>query len=231
METFIRKELKYLISDQQKKELLLALANDIEPDAYPESNIYSIYLDTPNYDLMRICDGKPSFRQKVRLRSYHPVIKPTDQVFLELKKKSNGVCAKIRCEFTLEEALTFLDNPIGFDQASKEMAHVLDRFPLKLCFALYAHRFCYKWKDRSDLRITIDDDLTYRTQNIYFGRNAWEEPLLKPDQNILEIKCAQNLPLKLVRVLEALQIKPASFSKAGQVYAKCLERTSKVCSI
>ncbi len=231
METFIRKELKYLISDQQKKELLLALANDIEPDVYPESNIYSIYMDTPHYDLMRICDGKPSFRQKVRLRAYHPVTKPTDPVFLELKKKSNGVCAKIRCEFTLEEALAFLDTPIGFDQASKEMAHVLKHFPLDFCFALYAHRFCYKWKERPDLRITIDDDLTYRTQNLYLGRNKCEEPLLNPGQNILEIKCGQNLPLKLVRTLEALQIKPASFSKAGQVYAKCLERNTLKCSI
>lgn len=231
METFIRKELKYLISDQQKIELLKSLATNIEKEAYFESNIYSIYLDTPNFDLMRVCEGKPFFRQKVRLRSYAPVTKPSDDVFLELKKKAKGVCHKIRCEFSLEEALAFLDQPVGFDQASKELAHVLEYFPLDFCFALYAHRYSWKWKDRPDLRITIDDTLTYRTEDLSLGHSPDEKSLLPPGQNILEIKCAQNLPLKLVRTLEALSIKPVSFSKAGQVYRKCLERNSLPCSI
>lgn len=229
METFIRKELKYRISDAQKEKFLAAIADFIEPDLYPESNIYSIYLDTAQLDLLRICEGKPAFRQKVRIRAYQESTSPEDTVFFELKKKAEGVCMKSRSPFTLKNLCRFLSEPDGFDQNSKELAHVLEQWPLEMRFALYAHRHCWKWKGREDLRITIDDTLTYRLCDQYLGKSKNDQPLLKEGENILEIKCAQNLPRELAGILFENSIQPASFSKAGQVYAKLLERNQTLC--
>lgn len=229
METFIRKEIKYKISDAQKKTLFERIAGHIEPDLYPDCNIYSLYLDTDQMDLMRICEGKPEFRQKVRIRSYQEATHADDPVFLELKKKSEGICFKCRSEFTLDTLGRFLQEPEASDQTRAELSHVLSVWPLQVRFALYAHRRCWIWKGRPDLRMTVDDELTWRDRDLYLGRSSAEQPLLEKGQNILEIKCAQNLPRELVDALFETSIVPASFSKAGQVYQRMLERKQTVC--
>lgn len=224
METFIRKELKYKISDQQKTKLLAAINNQIQPDQFFDCNIFSMYFDTPNLDLLRRCEGNPGLKVKVRLRSYQPIQDGKTPVYLELKKKSEGICFKTRHEFTMSTLKTFLQTLQPTDQATREMASLLSRYQLIPQFVLYAHRRCYVWKTRADLRITIDDKLTFRTSSLTLTHNEIDESILEDGMNILEIKCASNLPLELCKVLNALKIKPASTSKAGLAYSKLMER-------
>lgn len=224
METFIRKEIKYKITDQQKALFLARMKAFLESDQYPESTIYSIYLDTDQFDLLRICQGKPDFRQKVRIRSYAPVDSRSGQVFLELKKKVGKTGFKTRSAFEAGQLEDFLACPQGFDQATGEMAALLSRWKLKPQFCLQAHRFSYAWRGIADLRITIDDAITFRQESCSLQASRNDQPLLEPGWNIMEIKCSHNLPLELVRTLFDLSITPVSFSKAGQVYARILER-------
>ncbi|MBF0578360.1 polyphosphate polymerase domain-containing protein [Erysipelotrichaceae bacterium RD49] len=224
METFIRKELKYKISDQQKSKLLAAIENQIQPDQFFDCTIFSMYFDTPNLDLLRRCEGNPGLKVKVRLRAYKPVVDGQIPVFLELKKKTEGICFKTRHEFTMPSLHAFIQDLQPTDQATREMASLLSRYSLIPQFVLYAHRRCYVWKNRADLRITIDDKLTFRTSNLTLTHNELDESILEEGMNILEIKCASNLPLVLCKVLNALEIKPASTSKAGLAYSKLMER-------
>lgn len=50
---FQRFELKYLLTETQLREVLAAMAPHMEPDEYPHSSIRSLYLDTPDFRLVR----------------------------------------------------------------------------------------------------------------------------------------------------------------------------------
>lgn len=84
--TFRRVEDKYIISDEQMRELLDLAGDKLWPDRYPTSNMHNLYFDTKNHDLiMRANDSEP-FRKKIRVRSYVEPQKNSD-VFIEIKTK------------------------------------------------------------------------------------------------------------------------------------------------
>lgn len=220
---FNRKELKYRITDAQKLALCKGLEGLIVPDAYFDYRVYTIYLDTPDLALMRASQNVTGYKEKVRVRSYLPVCDANVPVYLEVKKKIEGVCAKRRKKTTLEQ----IESRLAFrgqDICSKDLERIACQYPLQPAFFLSAHRNCYVWKDDPSLRITFDDHLLYRTTVLSLNLDERaDKPLLDKGQGILEIKAAGNLPLVLVRLLASLHLQPASFSKAGAVYRKLKE--------
>ncbi len=92
---FERRELKYRITDAQRAALEAAFDARTVPDEHGESTICNIYYDTADYRLIRASLEKPAYREKLRLRSYG-VTEPGGEVFLELKKKYNGIAYKRR---------------------------------------------------------------------------------------------------------------------------------------
>ena len=87
---FERYEVKYLISKELKEVLLNEQSDQIVPDAYGKSTIRNIYYDTKDFRLARISMEKPDYKEKLRLRSYKKA-NAEDEVFLEMKKKVNGI--------------------------------------------------------------------------------------------------------------------------------------------
>ena len=83
---FARYEVKYLMSKSQKKELQQEMEPHMQADAYGKSTVCSLYLDTPDFRLIRRSLEGPEYKEKIRLRSYG-VAGPQTRVFLELKKK------------------------------------------------------------------------------------------------------------------------------------------------
>lgn len=68
------------------------------------------------------------------------------------------------------------------------------------------------------LRLTFDDRLSYLDCH---GRTSSWQPIIAPDESILEIKSAGPYPPWLVAVLSAQGIYPASFTKYGNAYQRC----------
>lgn len=68
------------------------------------------------------------------------------------------------------------------------------------------------------LRLTFDDRLSYLDCH---GRTSSWQPIVAPDESILEIKSAGPYPPWLVAVLSAQGIYPASFTKYGNAYQRC----------
>ena len=84
---FKRLEKKYMLTDEQYKQLTDALSEHIVPDRFGKSTINNIYFDTPNYRLIRASIEKPTvYKEKLRIRSYGEPT-PDSNVFVELKKK------------------------------------------------------------------------------------------------------------------------------------------------
>ena len=93
--SFQRIEKKYFISPAQMEALLNVMRQHMTADRYGEYAIGNIYCDTDNFRLIRASLEKPAYKEKLRVRSYG-VPAETDRVFVELKKKFDGVVYKRR---------------------------------------------------------------------------------------------------------------------------------------
>ncbi len=92
---FKRYEIKYLLSMQEKEFILETMKPYMRLDRYGHSTIRNVYFDTDTFRLIRRSLEKPVYKEKLRLRSYGvPGI--YDEVFLEIKKKYNGIVNKRR---------------------------------------------------------------------------------------------------------------------------------------
>ena len=93
--TFQRYEIKYLLTQAQKEEILRAMAPYMKLDKYGRTTIRNIYFDTDSYRLIRRSLEKPAYKEKLRVRSYQTA-SGEDPVFVELKKKYQSVVYKRR---------------------------------------------------------------------------------------------------------------------------------------
>ena len=110
--TFARKEIKFLLNMHQYENLIEEIDKYMNPDKFcidgKEYGVYNIYYDTFDDFLIRESLSKPYYKEKIRLRSYFSPAEPDDTVFLEIKKKIGGIVAKRRVTMTLAEADEYL---------------------------------------------------------------------------------------------------------------------------
>ena len=108
IQTFARKEIKFLLTEQQYQDFLPLLEHYMNPDKFcvggKEYGIYNVYYDTSDDFLIRESLEKPDYKEKIRLRSYLSPAQPEDTVFLEIKKKICGIVNKRRVTMTLAQA-------------------------------------------------------------------------------------------------------------------------------
>ena len=115
IEVFNRYEKKYIIDEDTFHKLTYQIADYMNPDAYNRNGeayrISNIYYDTENDQLIRASIEKPVYKEKLRLRAYGtPEL--IDNVFVEIKKKYDGIVNKRRTSMTLQEAYDFLDDDL-----------------------------------------------------------------------------------------------------------------------
>ena len=105
---FNRIEKKYLLDEFQYLQLFDFLKDKIITDVYGESTIYNLYYDTSFDLLIKKSLERPIFKEKLRIRSYC-LPKKKDLVFIEIKRKYQGVVYKRRFSIELDEAYNLLD--------------------------------------------------------------------------------------------------------------------------
>lgn len=224
---FRRIEQKYLITEYQKKELLNRLSNFIEKDEYYESEICNIYFDNDDNELIVNSLEKPTFKAKLRLRSY--VVPNMDtKVFLEVKDKYKGVVGKRRVKMSLGGFYNYYENGIyKNEQIMNELDYYFKYFNLKPSIFVAYDRRSYRDKNNKDLRITIDSNLRYRRDDLRLELGSYGDNYFDDDIYIMEIKAVGAIPLWLTKELSDLKIYPTSFSKVGNIYKK--EMRSVLC--
>ena len=79
------------------------------------------------------------------------------------------------------------------------------------------HRKAYTGADDKGLRLTIDSNISYRLDMLYFTAPQAACLPIKPDTFLLEIKTPAGIPMWLTRILSEIEIFSESFSK----YAAC----------
>lgn len=219
-EVFKRYEKKYMLDVRQYQALLDRILPRLKPDAYGQYTICNIYYDTPEYALIRHSIEKPVYKEKLRLRSYG-VPGAEDTVFLELKKKYDGIVYKRRVALSLAEAEAYLAKgvaPSKQGQIMEELNWFTSRYFLQPAVYLAYDRIAYQCREDANLRMTFDTGIRCREQEMGLGAGDAGKVLLPKDQVLMEIKIPGVMPLWLARTLSELQIYPASFSKYGTFY-------------
>lgn len=216
---FQRYEKKYVLSPGQYGAFWDMAAPHITVDEYGETDILSLYMDTPDRRLIRTSLEKPVYKEKLRLRSYG-IARAGSTVFLELKKKYKGIVYKRRVALKLEEARAYLleGHPVSQPcQITREIDWFLKYYENILpSMHISCKRIaCYGLED-SNLRVTFDRDICYRETHLFPDSGAWGEVLLQPGQRLMELKIPNAMPLWLSSILSDLEIYPQSFSKYGQ---------------
>lgn len=221
---FKRYEKKYLLNRRQYEEILTFLSFYMTPDEYGLHTIRNIYYDTDHYDLIRASLGKPIYKEKFRIRSYKQVT-DKDTVFLELKKKYNGVVYKRREALTLTEANAYLDynqHPLRSGQIMHEIDWFLNLNDITPKTFIAYDRIAFYSEEDPNLRVTFDHNIRFRDYDLNLSLGAYGKELLPKEQYLMELKIGSAMPLWLANYLADRNIFQTSYSKYGTCYTDYL---------
>ncbi len=218
---FKRYELKYLLTQTQKQAVLAAMADHMALDQYGRTTVRNIYLDTGNYRLIRRSMDKPAYKEKLRIRSYARA-GAASTVFVELKKKYDGIVYKRRISLRSKEAMDWVLGKARCrknTQISREVDYFLDFYgPLRPAVFLSYEREAFFARDGSDFRVTFDERVLCRREELSLDAPVYGIPILPEGRVLMEIKCSGGIPLWMTKVLSRERIFKTSFSKYGTAY-------------
>ena len=224
-EIFRRVEKKYILNKEQYSKILPELKKYMNEDQYGKSTICNIYFDTEQYELIRHSITKPYYKEKIRLRSYNTP-KKEDKVYLEIKRKCDGVVGKRRIEMTLQEFIKYMEDPNSIknvnEQIKKELDYTFKFYNLKKAMYLSYERIAYYEKDNMDFRATFDSNILARNYDLDLEKGSYGTNILDKDYYVLEIKTLGSIPLWFVKLINELGIKPGNFSKYGEAYEQLI---------
>lgn len=230
IEVFNRHENKYLMDHETYLIFYDALLAYMEKDEYNKNEFYSIsnlYFDTEHDTMIRTSLMKPKYKEKLRLRAYG-VPNEDAKVYLEIKKKFNGLVNKRRTALKLHEAYEFVRSKRAPElksymnaQVVGEIGYILELYKdLRPKLYLSYDRKALFSKESRDLRITFDTNIRCRRHDLKLEQGDYGEQLLEPGQWLMEVKAEKTVPTWLAKLLSEHGLYRTSFSKYGNEYKK-----------
>ena len=217
--TFKRYETKYLLDPDQRAVVLALVEKNMRPDEHGPATVRNVYYDTPTALLARRSAERPVYKEKLRTRCYGAP-HPFDPVFVELKKKFEGVVYKRRCQLPpadAEELLRGRGRPQT--QVEREIDWTARSYEglAPMAYLAYDRLAFFSPADR-DLRVTLDDGVRVRWEDVsLFGADEGR-PVLPFGATILEVKTMGGMPAWLVAELSRLGVRKAGVSKYGRAW-------------
>ncbi len=220
---FRRVEKKYLLTYAQYCAMKAGMKAHVKPDAYSNYTICNVYYDTDDFQLIRTSLEKPMYKEKLRVRSYG-VVGDDGRVFVELKKKYDGVVYKRRITLGAAEAAGWLNE--GGTCADSQIRREIDWFmrsynPSPKAFIGY-DREAYAGIDNPDLRVTFDTNLRGRDYDVDLRAGDHGSLIIPQNRILMELKIPGSAPMWLARLLSSQNIYSTSFSKYGTFYKQLM---------
>ena len=220
---FERIEKKFWLSAEQYGALNPILTEKMKMDEHGESTVCSIYYDTPDYALIRCSIERPRFKEKLRIRSYG-IPQDSDAVFVEIKRKLNGIGYKRRAQMSFADAKRLLrGEPVRCvnPQIEAELLAFVERYHPRPMVYLTYRRYAMTDRDDPRFRVTIDRNLRYRLLEVETPSESGMLPIMADETMVLmEIKALGAIPKWLVGEMGRLLIYQAPFSKVGACYTR-----------
>ena len=219
---FERYEIKYLVTNRQRRIIMEAMQSRMKPDDYGKSTICNIYYDTPDYYLIRRSLEKPVYKEKLRVRSYGTAAS-CDNVFVELKKKYQEVVYKRRVSLPEREAMYYLASG-AHDGLEGQIGSEIDYFrafyrELAPRVFISYDREAFYGRDDDSFRVTFDENIMWRSKDLSLTTPPYGSGILPPDTSLMEVKTSGGIPLWMTSVLSENGIFKTSFSKYGRAYS------------
>ncbi|MBL6537884.1 polyphosphate polymerase domain-containing protein [Streptococcus suis] len=230
---FKRIETKYILDCKQLAAVLDDFKNHLVEDDYPTSTISNIYFDTPSYQMIQDSAERLWKREKIRMRTYDAYPTEDSQVFLEIKKKENGVGLKDRLTSRPKSVLDFIhhsivDETITNPTLLETMAELRARYgKIEPMMYIYYDRFSMKGIEDKKVRVTIDQNILYRPYDVSLFAGKYGYPLLDENQVIMEIKVPEVYPTWLQAIIDKYGLERVSFSKYGTAHTKLVEELAE----
>jgi len=211
--------MKYRLTTEQYRRIKEEIDRRMTPDAFGETTIQSLYYDTDDFRIIRASIEKPAFKEKLRLRCYG--INDTDKnVYLEMKRKADDVVYKRRIFCKEGDVPAMLSGNMPQSQIGAELDYFVRFYGRLSPKALILYDRQAFFDPNSDLRVTFDRNLRYRTDGFDLSLPLEGRLLLPEDSFLFEIKTSTSVPLWLCRLLGEMKIQKNSFSKYGEVYIR-----------
>lgn len=227
---FKRFEIKYMIDEAVFEKLMEVMDGYMIADEHGRSTVCSLYYDTPKHLLIRRSLEHPVYKEKLRLRSYG-VAKPSDTVFVELKKKFCSVVYKRRIAMTHDKALLYLagngqiaesqitDSQIAHSQIASEINYALKIYEnLAPAVLLSYEREAFYVRNNHEFRVTFDRNILWRDYDLSLDKGIYGTPILEDQKVLMEVKTDGAIPGWMVDFLTANKLYKTSFSKYGTAY-------------
>ena len=145
---FERYEKKYRLPAETYLQLIERLGEYIQADQYGKHTICSLYFDAKDYLLIRRSIEKPNYKEKLRLRSYG-IPAPDTSVYLELKKKLQGVTYKRRISMPYVEAQLASSRPTAGRFLKKSIFFASNTSLCPRCFCSMSGLHCLAEKTQT----------------------------------------------------------------------------------
>lgn len=251
---FKRFEIKYMIDEAVFEKLMEVMDGYMIADEHGRSTVCSLYYDTPKHLLIRRSLEHPVYKEKLRLRSYG-VAKPSDTVFVELKKKFCSVVYKRRIAMTYDRALSYLagdgqiadsqiddsqmaesqiaesqiaDSQIAESQIASEINYALKIYEnLAPAVLLSYEREAFYARNNHEFRVTFDRNILWRDYDLSLDKGIYGTPILEDQKVLMEVKTDGAIPGWMVDFLTANKLYKTSFSKYGTAYRAIYDRANQ----
>lgn len=231
--TFERYEKKFLVAAEQAERLLDRLTNEhgMEYDKYCTGGkvygIYNIYFDDDNNSIINASLNRPKFKEKLRIRGYSFPETGDETVFLELKRKIGGIVTKRRAILPYNAAMAFVCDGVRpksdnyqMNRMLTEIEYFLSRKKVKPKVFISYERIALTDKLDPSLRITFDQNILTRRYDVDLAKGGDGEPLLNPNERLMEVKFLHAPPKWLCDMLTDEKIFMTRFSKYGNEYSR-----------
>ncbi len=215
-----RKEVKYMVSLQDRLYLLDALSRILVPDAYGGYNGYtvrSVYFDSIVNEDYRDKKEHADEKKRIRVRVYHP---DDTMAKFELKRKSFGRELKESVLISRQDAVRLLyrdyEALLNYDNDTARYACDLMRTRMYRPVSLVEYdRRAFTHPD-FNTRITMDNNLRF-CPFCYdlFGHHLNFQSAMPKDETILEVKYDRFLFRQIQEVLEQCDLTRKPPSKFG----------------
>ena len=229
-DVFERYELKYFLTQPQKKALLQKMENRMKLDKYGRTTIRNIYYDTDSFKLIRDSLDHPVYKEKLRIRSYQRA-DSGDMVFVEIKKKFEDVVYKRRVAVPKTAAESWIDlrKNIPFkSQITSEIDYFLNFYEgIEAKAFLSYEREAYSDGKDPEFRLTLDENILARNEDLDLGSDIWGTPLLPMGMTLMEVKIQGAMPMWMAEFLSENNITKASYSKYGTYYKDYLMKNTR----
>ena len=221
--TFERIEKKWRMTPQQLTVLMPVIREHMREDSHGKTTICSEFYDTADFYLIRKSIERPLFKEKIRIRSYG-IPAENSEVFVEVKRKLNGIGSKRRIRCTYKNAKELMKGKeIDCDnkQIEKEILNLVSRYSPRPAASVFYERIAFFSTEDENLRITLDFDIRYRFLDTDLTKGAEGEEAITDERKILmEVKSDKGVPAWLREALTKAGVYRAPFSKIGTVFTE-----------